>query len=471
MQQDLKTIRFTNGHVFAGNTGVVDATNAVIHGVSLITGELEAEGHKLFVDSTTVKQLHALAGKMGKVPVTLDHDGGISDVNGYIDNFRIDGDKLRGDWHLLQTHDETVTMLERAERQPETFGLSVAFKGPPKGVLVDGKARARAEILLSADVVKRTAANPEGLFGAREDQVTLRRLEDRLIALAAGRKFEDSVDTEKLAMPNQASAATNAEPTLAQVLEAVTGLGQRLDAIEQGQAEPQGELSQEEYRNLLDNLYNATDAELAAFNEQHGLQVSRAEIDSEVESYNASLGGEGEGEGEVAANATPEGGAAAGAGTEGTAATGATASAGATAFKALQSEVIALKSKISKTELAAKEEQETLLFSDIENKMTILAAQRDEAIELAERVVAENEALQLAVRTGTRPVRAGIDEGVRLFSANENGELHAFQKMIKDRVEKEKCSESAAILFCSGQNPGLHRDWLNSGGGKQVLHS
>ncbi|MEA3211480.1 MAG: hypothetical protein QOE70_4537, partial [Chthoniobacter sp.] len=96
------------------------------------------------------------------MPVNLDHGSGIKDTCGFLTNFRIDENKLRADWHLLRSHDETPKMLERAERMPECFGMSVKFKGggEKKGL----KKFARAEKLISVDCVTQPAANPEGLF-------------------------------------------------------------------------------------------------------------------------------------------------------------------------------------------------------------------------------------------------------------------------------------------------------------------
>jgi hypothetical protein len=94
--------------------GTVDFDEAIIRDVAVIIGDIEAEGHDLIVDGTTVKQLHALAKK--KVPVNLDHGSGIKDTCGFLTNFRIDENKLRADWHLLRSHDETPKMRPSAQR-------------------------------------------------------------------------------------------------------------------------------------------------------------------------------------------------------------------------------------------------------------------------------------------------------------------------------------------------------------------
>lgn len=443
---DAATYRFHSNSVFSGLTGTIDLQSCVIHGVALITGDVVAEGHDLHVDNETLTQLHKLGTDRGKVPVNLDHGSGIAATCGYIDGFRMDGNKLRGDWHLLKSHDETPKMLERAATMPDCFGLSVAFKG--KGVVVSkGKKAARAEKLLSVDVVTRPAAN-DGLFSVKET---------------------NSVDTLKF---NMADNQTQQEPTLADVMTALSQLSSRIDASEQQQAqivdhlnnsqtqqEPQEGLSRDE----LEQLHHASDEDLA----QMGL--TRDEVNAAVSEYNQSVGGEQDGEqGEEAGYQDSFAGQNGEAGVGQMAGAGAGASTGGgegtAAFRALHREVLQLKAKIKSTELKAKAEGEEMQFAEIESKMSVLAAQRDQAFELAEALVSENEALSLAVRTGTRPVRPGIDNGVRMFSANDRGELHSFQARVKELKASGQCkTEGEALLFASKENPGLHADWLQGG--------
>jgi hypothetical protein len=147
--------------------GHVDRANAVIRDVTLITSGVTAEGHDLEVDDETLTQMLGCAKERVKVPVKLDHGSGIKDLNGYLDNFRLSGKKLIGDWHLLNSHEETPKMLERAERMPTCFGMSAAFKG--SGVkMASGKKAARCFALKSVDCVTAPAANPDGMFSARE---------------------------------------------------------------------------------------------------------------------------------------------------------------------------------------------------------------------------------------------------------------------------------------------------------------
>jgi hypothetical protein len=134
----------------------------IIEGVSIISVG-EAKGHGLFVDATTLQEVKACAESYaGGVKVNLDHGAGIKDIIGFVDNFRIVGDKLLGDLNLLQTADRRAYVLEIAEKLPDTFGISIAFSGPVREI--DGKSFASCTELYSADLVQTPAANPTGLF-------------------------------------------------------------------------------------------------------------------------------------------------------------------------------------------------------------------------------------------------------------------------------------------------------------------
>ncbi|MFZ4696150.1 MAG: hypothetical protein ACOYMV_13590 [Verrucomicrobiia bacterium] len=133
--------------------------------MSLITGGVTARGHDLTVDDTTIAQLFQSATSKGTIPVKLDHKSGIENVCGYVTAFRVEGNKLLGDWHLLKTHPHFATTMEKAERMPSCFGLSAAFVG--KEEAREGKKFARCAELLSVDCVTQPAANPDGLFEAK----------------------------------------------------------------------------------------------------------------------------------------------------------------------------------------------------------------------------------------------------------------------------------------------------------------
>jgi hypothetical protein len=174
---------------------VVDRENGIVKGVSVITGNVQAKGHKLEVDRTTVQQMYELGLEKEQVPVKWNHGSGADAVNGFLTNFRIEGEKLRADWHLLKTHEKFDQALELAERMPQNVGFSTSFAGQPE--LKDGtkvynpdvktkchytlkhgarvpvpkteKMFARCEELVSVDLVATPAANPDGMFGAKVD--------------------------------------------------------------------------------------------------------------------------------------------------------------------------------------------------------------------------------------------------------------------------------------------------------------
>ncbi|NDE15831.1 hypothetical protein EBZ80_12960 [bacterium] len=147
----------------------IDAESGIIRGVSVIEGGVIAEGHNLLVDDVALKQFFNEAQKKVKVPVKVNHKSGVSELAGYLCNPRLDGKHLRADWHLLRANKDYDLIMEAAEKMPECFGLSTAFRGVPE--IVSGQPRARCELLKSVDVVVDPAANTTGLFSARVDRI------------------------------------------------------------------------------------------------------------------------------------------------------------------------------------------------------------------------------------------------------------------------------------------------------------
>lgn len=426
-------LRFNYDQAIAGRDGEIDCDNCVIRGASLIKSG-PAEGHGLVVDDTLLKQLQVCGKEKGKVAVNLDHGSGVTSTIGYVTAFRIDNNKLRGDVHLLKEHKETPILLERAQRMPECFGLSVAFR-PPDGnkkgdPIGNGQFAARCDKLMSVDIVTRPAAN-ESLFS------------------------EPPVDKSKNGMAKEkgtdpAAGAQGADPSLTDVLAAIEQLSSRLDQQDQFNQQITEHLNAGNEPSLQD-LVDATDEDLAAVGlTREDVNAAVAEVTSGMEGPE----GEGQPQGQSQGQAVETAGVTAGIAGE---AVGGTT--GAANFAALQKEVIALKNKQKVTELQAKKEAETIELAEIEKKIMTLASQRDEAIKLNESLKAENDALRLAVKTGTRPVKAGVDTGLRMFSANDNGELHEFQVRVKQLTDGGK-TQGEAIMLAQKENPGLHADWV-----------
>lgn len=293
-------------HIFEvkSKDAVVNAKQTTIHGVSMITGDLEAKGHGLQVDKTTLKQIYECAVGMKKVPVKTNHGSGVDAVNGYLHNFRIDGDKVRGDWVLLEKYPTTPHLMEMAEKMPESVGLSVAFRGDPE--LADGtpvyfdaelkqhytlkagvrmpvpagtKLFARCAELVSTDLVATPAANPDGMFSAP--------------AVDSG---NESMANPVTPSPVPAAAADAEMPAWAKALsDKLDSIGERMDALEGG-GEDENTLTEEEIQAGLEDgtLIDNGDGTFSL--------AEQAEDAGE-----GGEGGEGEGEGEAEGGEAAEG--------------------------------------------------------------------------------------------------------------------------------------------------------------------
>lgn len=433
MSAELAELRFRSDSIFSGETGLVDHDKCIIHGVAVITGGIEAEGHNLQVDDVTLKQLQTCAKSRGKVPVNLDHGTGVKDLNGYLTSFRMDGNKIRADWHLLKTHDETPKMLERSEVMPDCFGMSTAFKGPPEGVPIGGgKMAARCEKLLSVDCVTRPAANA-GLFSEKVDTVKKGMAKENKAAEKTG-QVQEPVTLETLA---------------AQLQQITSRLDEHENFLINGPQVP----SLEELDQMTDEDLNALgvtrDEVNAAIEEALAEAGIENEIAGDVNRGGAAKGGEGEGTGELAGA------------TSGAASGGADGHAAAT-FKAMERRIIQLERKLAAKDASDKRTAEEKELSEIEGKIVKLAEQRDTAMNEVKELKAKNECLELAVKTGTRPVKPGLHNGERLFSANGKGEMHAFSTRVEAIKKEKNCSEAQAIIFAQKENPALHAEWVTS---------
>ena len=156
---------------FAASAGVIDAQTGIIRGVSLIT-KGPALGHGVMIDDKTLEQVKKAAEQYaGGLKVKLDHSGGAGDIVGYIDTLRIEGEKLLGDLHLLESSVHRAYILEIAERIPDTFGLSIAFSGPSEKSADKLTTLQRCSEIYSVDLVSEPAANPNGFFARKLKQL------------------------------------------------------------------------------------------------------------------------------------------------------------------------------------------------------------------------------------------------------------------------------------------------------------
>lgn len=140
----------------------VNADAGIITGVSVITVG-PALGHGLMIDATTLQQVKSCAEQFTDgLRVKMDHCTGIDAMVGVLRSFRITGNQLRADLHLIKSHADFPKLIEMAQTIPGAFGLSIVFSGTPSEV---GQARfARCIEIYSCDIVDQPAANPSGLF-------------------------------------------------------------------------------------------------------------------------------------------------------------------------------------------------------------------------------------------------------------------------------------------------------------------
>lgn len=170
----------------------IDAAAGIVSGVSVITVG-EARGHyklddkgnlaPMMVDGKTLQQVKACAEQFeGGLKIKLDHGSGAGAIVGVLKNFRIDGDKLRADMHLLETSPHRAYVLELAATMPDSVGLSIVFSGESE--FANGCAYARCTELYSCDLVDEPAANPSGLLSAGQNLTPAPVLNGQALAAA-----------------------------------------------------------------------------------------------------------------------------------------------------------------------------------------------------------------------------------------------------------------------------------------------
>src|SRR5687767_5799850 len=107
--------------------GRIDEREGIIYGMSIITTG-EAKGHGLFVDAKSLETCLAATRRYSSgVLCKADHGTGVFEALGALRNFRVDGEKLRGDLHLLKSHPRFASIIEAARRMPNAMGLSISF--------------------------------------------------------------------------------------------------------------------------------------------------------------------------------------------------------------------------------------------------------------------------------------------------------------------------------------------------------
>jgi hypothetical protein len=221
----------------------MELNSNTIQGVAIIsTGPII--GHGLNADAVTIQQAFDAIQANDGLRVTIAAEGmthGDDPLNGYIagyiapDTVRIDGDVLRGDIEFLQTFERSQYFVELANTIPGAWGLSIVFlQAEPDN------ANARIARLFAAAIVMIPAANPTGLFSAQTQQTQtmtpeeIQTLIDERLAPLVDRITACEENCHTLAMHIQPEEDENepAEATgYSALLDAITSLGQRLDAL------------------------------------------------------------------------------------------------------------------------------------------------------------------------------------------------------------------------------------------------
>ena len=136
-------------------------------GISVITAG-PALGHGMVIDADTLSQVVAKGNEAGQVKVLSDHSSSVSNIIGYLENFSLDGGRVRADLTLLESHDGFAYFSELISTLPGQIGFSISFSGVPRQA-ADGTQLADVQTLFSVDLVTSPAANPTGIFHARVD--------------------------------------------------------------------------------------------------------------------------------------------------------------------------------------------------------------------------------------------------------------------------------------------------------------
>jgi uncharacterized protein YjiS (DUF1127 family) len=444
-------------HVPLSYVGNVDKINGVVHGVSLITGGIKARGHDLYVDDITLQQLFECAQRMGQVPVKWNHKTGADAVNGFVTNFWIDGNKVRGDWHLLKEHSQYKQALELADRMPQNIGLSAAFV-PPERLAPGDNGKARCEELVSVDLVAQPAANPDGLL----DDPRFRQIQatDPAFADFVIRFFEESmdrppsgVDTRRNGMAEKTNnpPAGDAQPTLADLHALILQQNATITALQQQMAQSQQQASEP----TLADLADMSDEQLIDMGLDPGkvdAAIQSAIQSGELTVDNGAPGGAGE-----ARSAQP------GEGGDANAAAAAAGTVGAE-LAALRKEIEYFKAKERREIHLAERQEETRLleaFEVVEKKCVELAAR--------------NDALEAALESGAgKPVSAGaeiqLDAGGKPVKFEEIVNTE-FQRLMKGKGRDGKPmteleAKSKAIDFGVRRHTAAYREFRSSGRGQ-----
>jgi hypothetical protein len=401
---------------FSDILGRFDKQAGKIYGVSVIT-EGKAKGHDLVVDSQTLMEIKQAAENCadGRLKTKLNHRSGVESVFGYLENFRVDGPKLLADLKMLKSHKDFEQTFEQIESLPNAIGLSVAFVGKEEHNR-NGQKLARCREILSADLVPEPAANPTGMFEAKNAAV---------------------VDTEKIDNMddpnNPAGPANEPEITNAQIM-----------AFLQEQVMPRIEATEQFQKAIQDEL------EAAAGDPEGAEPVPGAGDPANASAHRPGAGGD-----------HSEGGTRGG-GPEGSSMQRAAHRqgdpAGAPKEEAVAAEMSALRDAVVNLERKMADKENTEREVQFEQAMKVIKDKTEAVVEYAAGLEQDNQVLLEALKTGTVPVKNHKSE-ILLDTGNQAD----FQTRVKKHVDAGK-SKTEAVMLARKEDPSAHTKWLESQG-------
>lgn len=190
-------------------SGKVDRAQKIIHGVAVLgktsLNTNQAGKARRYSDSALSEGKEYFEG----APVYLEHEEKkrTRDLVGELRNLHLDGDRLRADMPVTETHS---WVLDVADRFPNQIGLSIKATGRVRetadGDVVEGFAQGRRR---SVDLVT-DPATVKNLFESKEEnKVTLEELQEHVKALTADR---DKIAAENAQMKKKLEESTKAPP-------------------------------------------------------------------------------------------------------------------------------------------------------------------------------------------------------------------------------------------------------------------
>jgi hypothetical protein len=174
-----------------------NADSTGFQNVSLITGGIEAAGHGLYIDDKSIEDaMRLLLGK--SLRAYLKHDGAGTDrlgqEIGFFSGIYRDGQKIKAkSFEFLESFKREAgatydKLVELAQKVPDQFGVSLVLEYRPVWVMADGTEipamlgdaapsgairsapSMRIANVMSADLVQRPAANPNGLLSVDDSK-------------------------------------------------------------------------------------------------------------------------------------------------------------------------------------------------------------------------------------------------------------------------------------------------------------